>query len=164
MYRDVSPTSRVRAEVRKKSGHSVWAKYREASEVIDLHELFNDYWTSNNHEFTVLSQSSSPTSPRLSNQTEKQRLLSLESIVDLYNYNSLQMMQFVCLPYLFPQLTMSAQAEALRSSLHELEELLKEYTPLMSSSTEKHVDRAIKYGAVFAEVSSPKFTEKIMRI
>ena len=40
-----------------KSGHSVWAKYREASEIIDLHELFSDYWSSNNHEFTVLSQS-----------------------------------------------------------------------------------------------------------
>ena len=40
-----------------KSGHSVWAKYREASEIVDLHELFSDYWSSNNHEFTVLSQS-----------------------------------------------------------------------------------------------------------
>ena len=40
-----------------KSGHSVWAKYREASEVIDLHGLFSDYWSSNNYEFTVLSQS-----------------------------------------------------------------------------------------------------------
>ena len=50
---------------------------------------------------------------------------------------------------------MSAQAEALRTSLRELEGLLKEYSPLMSGSIEKAVDRAIKYGAVFAEVSSP---------
>ena len=49
-----------------RSGHSVWAKYREASEVIDLDELFNDYWSSNDHEFTVLSQSLSTTSPRTS--------------------------------------------------------------------------------------------------
>ncbi len=49
-----------------KSGHSVWAKYREASEVIDLHVLFDDYWSSNNTEFTVMSQSSCPTSPRIS--------------------------------------------------------------------------------------------------
>ena len=48
---------------------------------------------------------------------------------------------------------MFAQAESLRSSLHELEGLLVKYSPLMSGSTERVVDRAIKYGAVFAEVS-----------
>jgi len=40
-------------------------------------------------------------------------------------------------------------------SLHELEELLKEYSPLMSESMERNVEKVIKYGAVFAEVSSP---------
>ena len=49
-----------------KSGHSVWAKYREGNEVIDLHGLFSDYWSSNNDEFTVMSQSSSPASPYIS--------------------------------------------------------------------------------------------------
>ena len=53
---------------------------------------------------------------------------------------------------------MSAQAEALRSSLHELEGLLKEYTLLMGGSTKESVDRAIKYGAVFAEVGCPSST------
>ena len=57
MYRDISPTSEIRAEVQMKRGHSIWAKYREASEVIELDELFSDYWSSNNHEFTVMSQS-----------------------------------------------------------------------------------------------------------
>ena len=56
---------------------------------------------------------------------------------------------------------MSAQAEALRSSLHELENLLKEYSPLMGESIEKAVDRAIKYGVVFAEVSSPRSTYNV---
>ena len=56
VYRDVSPTSQIRAEVRMKSGLSVWTKYREAGEVIDLDELFSEYWSSINHEFTVLSQ------------------------------------------------------------------------------------------------------------
>jgi len=50
------------------------------------------------------------------------------------------------------QLIMFAKADALRSSLHLLEELLEEYSPLMSGSIEKSVDKAIKYGAVFAEV------------
>ena len=48
---------------------------------------------------------------------------------------------------------MFAQAESLRSSLHELEGLLGEYSPLMSESTERVVDTAMKFGAVFAGVS-----------
>ena len=82
LCRDLSPTSQICAEVRMKRGHSFWATYREASEVVDLDGLFNDYWSSDNHEFTVLSQSLSPTSPRISDR-EFQRLLSLESIVAL---------------------------------------------------------------------------------
>ena len=49
---------------------------------------------------------------------------------------------------------LSAQAESLRSSLHELEDLLKEYSPLMSESTEWVMGKSIKYGAIFAEVSA----------
>ena len=48
---------------------------------------------------------------------------------------------------------MFAQAEFLRSSLHQLEGLLGTYSPLMSGSTERVVDMAIRYGTVFAEVS-----------
>ena len=54
-----------------KSGHSVWAKYRQASEVIDLDGLFDDYWSSSTDEFTVLSQSLSPGSPRRSDQMDR---------------------------------------------------------------------------------------------
>jgi hypothetical protein len=79
--RGVSPTSKMRAEVRMKSGHSFWAKDREANEVFDLHGLFNDYRSSNNHEFAVLSQSLSPMSLRESDR-EGQGLLSLERIVN----------------------------------------------------------------------------------
>ena len=85
-----------------KSSHSVWATYRETSEVIGLQELFSDYWGSNNHEFTVLSQSLSPTNPRISDR-EAQRLLSLESIVAPWNYDSLQMLPFVTLPLPTPR-------------------------------------------------------------
>ena len=65
-----------------KRGHSFWATYQEASEVVDLDGLFSDYWSSNNHEFTVLSQSLPPTSPHRADRAS-QRLLSLESIVAL---------------------------------------------------------------------------------
>jgi hypothetical protein len=83
VYRDVSPSTQVRAEVRMKTGHSVWAKYREANEVIDLNGLFSDYWGSTNREFTVLSQSLSRTGPCISPNREGQMPLSLASILDL---------------------------------------------------------------------------------
>jgi hypothetical protein len=41
--------------------------------------------------------------------------------------------------------------------LKELEGLLKEHSPMMDAPTERAVDKAIKYGAVFAEVSTPKW-------
>ena len=40
-------------------------------------------------------------------------------------------------------------------TLHELDGLLKGYTPLMNELMERAVEKGIKYGAVFAEVSSP---------
>jgi len=55
-----------------KHGHSFLAKYREANEVIDLNGLFRDYWSSNNHEFTVPSQSLSPTGPLITSDREGQ--------------------------------------------------------------------------------------------
>jgi hypothetical protein len=42
VYRDVSPTTQIRVEVRMKIGHSIWTKYREANELIDLDGLFSD--------------------------------------------------------------------------------------------------------------------------
>ena len=53
------------------------------------------------------------------------------------------------------RLTMFAKAESLRSSLKELEGLLEKYSPMMDSHTERVADKVIKYGAIFAEVSSP---------
>ena len=55
-YVKVVVGSNLRVEVQMKSSHSVWAKHREGSEVIDLDGLFSKYWSSDNREFTVLSQ------------------------------------------------------------------------------------------------------------
>jgi hypothetical protein len=52
---------------------------------------------------------------------------------------------------------MSAKAESLQLLLSELENLLKEYSPMMGAPTERVIDKVIKYGTVFAEVSSPKW-------
>ena len=65
--RDICPTSQIRAEVRLKK---FWARHREARQVIELDGLFSDYWSSSNNEFTVLSQSLSPTSPRRSAESD----------------------------------------------------------------------------------------------
>ena len=51
-------------------------------------------------------------------------------------------------------LTTVVQAESLRLSLKELEGLLEKYSPMMDARTERVVDKVIKYGAIFAEVSS----------
>ena len=51
-------------------------------------------------------------------------------------------------------LTTVVQAESLRMSLKELEGLLENYSPMMDARTERVVDKVIKYGAIFAEVSS----------
>jgi len=39
-------------------GHLLWANKERASKVIDLQNLFNDYWTSKAGELTLLGQSS----------------------------------------------------------------------------------------------------------
>ena len=52
--------------------------------------------------------------------------------------------------------------DSLRSSLHKLEELLKGYSPVMSGSTERAVETAIKYGVVFAEVRFHVETSRIL--
>ena len=48
-----------------------------------------------------------------------------------------------------------AQTKSLRDRLDELEKSLAEFSPLMTGTAQRAVDKAIKYGAVFAEVSSP---------
>jgi len=47
----------MRAEIQMTRGHLFWAKNRQMSEAIDLQALFNIYWSSNKHEFTVPRQS-----------------------------------------------------------------------------------------------------------
>ena len=80
--RDVSPTTRIRAELRTKIGHAVWTKYHVASKDIHLQGLFNDYWNPENDNLTVLGWSSSPPAP-VSSDRERQSLLSLENMVAL---------------------------------------------------------------------------------
>ena len=47
-----------------------------------------------------------------------------------------------------------AQVESLRSSLLRLEGLLKDYSPLMNESTERTLEKVMKFGAAFSEVSA----------
>ena len=56
MCRGVSPASEIRAEIQMKSGHFFWAKYRQRDEVIDIEGIFDQYWSSDKHEFIVSSE------------------------------------------------------------------------------------------------------------
>jgi len=47
-------------------------------------------------------------------------------------------------------------------SLKELAGLLDKYPPMMDAPTERVVDKVIKIGAVFAEVSPPTWTPAIL--
>jgi hypothetical protein len=47
----------MRVEIQRHTRILFWEKNRQANEVIDLQGIFNEYWNSTKHEFTVLSQS-----------------------------------------------------------------------------------------------------------
>jgi len=57
MCRELSPISEIRVEIQRTTGNLLWTKSRQANGVIDLQGLFDAYWSSNKHEFTVLGQS-----------------------------------------------------------------------------------------------------------
>ena len=96
LYRDIAPTSHVGVGIQIKKGHLPWAKKNQNIKEIDIKKLFNEYWTSQEHELTVPGRPSSPTSPLISDR-KAQRRLSLESIIALLNYVSLQALRFVSL-------------------------------------------------------------------
>ena len=56
MRRDISPASEMRLDVHRITGHLFFAKNRQTNEVIDLQELFSEYWGSEKSQFTVSSQ------------------------------------------------------------------------------------------------------------
>ena len=47
----------MRVEIQMRSGHSFWAKNRQNSDIVDIQGLLSNYLDSNEHEFTVPSQS-----------------------------------------------------------------------------------------------------------
>ena len=62
------------------------------------------------------------------------------------------------------QLIIFVQAGSLRASLKKLEELLKEYSPLMNGTTERVIGQCIKFGAPFAEVGSPLWDLQVVEM
>jgi len=76
--------------------HLLFAKKDRNVKEIGLHKLFDEYWTSEEHELTVSGRSYSPTCLFIPD-TEPQRSLSLESIVARLNYISLRALRFVSL-------------------------------------------------------------------
>jgi len=72
----------MRLEIQVTSGYLPWVNKGRASKVIDLQNLFNDYWTSKADELTLMGQSWSSISSILSDR-QTQMSLWLESIVAL---------------------------------------------------------------------------------
>jgi hypothetical protein len=98
MCRAISLASNIRIVIQTKSGYLWWARDRQGSEMINLEPLFDDYWSSDKHEFTLPSQSLSPTSALVSHSEAQRILLSLEGItriVGIWSYNSPQVPLFV---------------------------------------------------------------------
>jgi hypothetical protein len=155
MCRSVSPISEMRVDTRMRKTYPPWAKWKQTGNEIDIKTLFNGYWNTKKHEFTASSQSWSSNRPFISYR-------EIAGVVTIGKHSGSLILQFSTNPTvrLFAtahtkRLIVLAQAESLRSSLQELEELLDKYPPLMSGSTEKVLDKAIAFGVVFAEVSPP---------
>ena len=142
----------MRAEIQMRSGHSVWAKTRQAYDIINIQGLLNQYWDSTEHEFMVPSQSRPPTSPPF--LIEKHSGHVPWKVRWAFRVTILYTRPSLCNSPSQPA-TNAPQADSLRALLHKLEDLLKEYSPLMTGTTERVMDKSIKYGAVFAEVCSP---------
>jgi hypothetical protein len=84
----------MRVDIQVKSAYLSLGKKEQGTADIDCQALFDDYWSTTAHEFTVRSQLESPTVR--SSLTEKvQRTLLLGNIVAPWNYISLQKLPFV---------------------------------------------------------------------
>ena len=81
-------------EILIKSGHLPWARKDQNVKEIGLEKLFNEYWTSKEHDLTLSGQSSFPTI-LLTSDKAAQRALSLENIVAISSYISLRAPPFV---------------------------------------------------------------------
>ena len=66
IYREISPTSRVRVGIQIKSSHLPFTKKYQNIKEIDIRKSLNEYWTSNEYELTVPGRSLSPTGPFIS--------------------------------------------------------------------------------------------------
>jgi hypothetical protein len=51
-----------------RNAYSPWAKWKQTSNEIDIESLFNDYWNTDKHEFTVSSQSWPANGPFISDR------------------------------------------------------------------------------------------------
>ena len=54
--RGVSLTSQLRVEIQMRSGHLPWAKKEQTGHLINLQEVFGDYWSSEMRELTLPGQ------------------------------------------------------------------------------------------------------------
>ena len=58
----------MRVDIRMRKASPPWAKWKQTGKEIDIELLFNNYWNTNNHEFTVSSQSWPGNGPLMSDR------------------------------------------------------------------------------------------------
>ena len=143
----------MRVEIQLKRGHLRWEKKEQGTTKIDHQTLFKDYLNTTGHEFLVRGQLESPTSPFIADR---------EGTADIAAGKHSYSLELQFSPEVTVRLLtivhrrlfiLFTQTDSLRSSLLKLAELLKNYSPLMTESTEKALEKVIKFGAAFSEVS-----------
>jgi hypothetical protein len=68
MSRIVSPLSEIRVEVRMSGAYPLLSKMEQTRNEIDIQSVFNVYWNTNEHVFTVSSQSWPSNGPLISDR------------------------------------------------------------------------------------------------
>ena len=147
----------MRVEIQVQSSHlQWWKKKKERGTIeIDCEALFKDYVNTTAHGFSVPGQLESPiTSPFIANRED-----AADIDVGKHSYSlELQFSAEVTVRLLTivhrRLLILFAQTDSLRSSLLKLANMLKDYSLLMTESTEKALEKVIKFGAAFSEVGS----------
>ena len=137
-----------------KSGLFRLGKEEQGSKEIDCQELFKQYWNTAAHDFSVQGQSGSPTSPHIADREGAADIVVGRHSCSLeLQFSAEVTVRLLAISHRRLLITF-AQAGSLRSSLHTLEGMLKNYSPLMNELTEKALAKSFKVGAALSGVSA----------
>jgi len=156
----------MRVEIQVQSIHLQWWKKKkeQGTTEIDCEALFKDYGNTTAHGFSVPGQLESPPSPFIANREDAADIDTGKHSYSLELQFSAEVTVRLLIIVHRWLLILFAQTDSLRSSLLKLANMLKDYSPLMTESTEKALEKVIKFGAAFSEVGSQFSHIKTIRI